>query len=71
MVLAHSKLLQGLPEHMYLLADAGYGLQPQILTPYRGVRYHLKEFAVGTGRPRTGKELFNLHHAKARNVVSG
>ncbi|GMF20621.1 unnamed protein product [Phytophthora fragariaefolia] len=69
MVLAHSKFLQNLPEHTYVLADAGNGLHHQVLTPYRGVRYHLKEFAEGTGRPLNGKELFNLRHAKARNVV--
>ncbi|GMF50963.1 unnamed protein product [Phytophthora fragariaefolia] len=69
MVLAHSKLLQQLPQRMYVLADAGYALHSQVLTPHRGVRYHLKEFAEGTGRPRTEKELFNLRHAKSRNVV--
>ncbi|KAE9075851.1 hypothetical protein PF006_g28247, partial [Phytophthora fragariae] len=69
MVLAHSNFLQVLPDHVYVLADAGYAFHPQILTPYRGVRYHLKEFAEGTGRPQTAKELFNVRHAKARNVV--
>jgi len=69
MVLTHSNFLQELPERMYVLADAGYALHPQVLTPYRGVRYHLKEFAEGTGRPQTAKEFFNLRHAKARNVV--
>ncbi|KAG2783843.1 hypothetical protein Pcac1_g6557 [Phytophthora cactorum] len=46
---------------MYVLVDAGYALHPKELTPYRGVRYHLKEFREGTGRPQTEKELFNLH----------
>ncbi|GMF53665.1 unnamed protein product [Phytophthora fragariaefolia] len=31
--------------------------------------YHLKEWAVESGRPTTAKELYNLRHAKARNVV--
>ncbi|GMF44455.1 unnamed protein product [Phytophthora fragariaefolia] len=51
------------------IADAGYALQPQALTPYRGVLYHLKEWAAESGRPKTAKELYNLSHAKARNVV--
>lgn len=34
-----------MPEDRYYLADAGYGLTMHFLTPYRGVRYHLKEFA--------------------------
>ena len=69
MVLAHSQLLQKIPDHHYVIADAGYALQPQVLTPYRRVRYHLKEWGEGSGRPKTAKELYNLRHAKARNVV--
>jgi hypothetical protein len=53
----------------YYLADAGYGLTPHFLTPYRGVRYHLKEFAQGKQRPENAKELFNLRHASLRNAV--
>ncbi|KAF4042739.1 DDE superfamily endonuclease [Phytophthora infestans] len=40
-----------------------------VLAPYRGVRYHLKEWSKASGRPKNGKELFNLRHSKARNVV--
>lgn len=43
---------QGLriPEKHHLLADAGYGLDSRLVTPYRGVRYHLKEWArAGNG----------------------
>jgi hypothetical protein len=69
MVLARSEVLQDIREHHYVIADAGYALQPQVLTPYRGVRYHLKEWAAESGRPKTAKELYNLRHAKARNVV--
>jgi hypothetical protein len=40
------------------------------LTPYRGVRYHLKEWAqVPNARPTTYKELFNLRHSSLRNVI--
>lgn len=33
------------PEGKYYLADAGYGLRKGFLTPYQGVRYHLREQA--------------------------
>ncbi|KAF4028775.1 DDE superfamily endonuclease [Phytophthora infestans] len=69
MVLARSELLQLTGHGMYVLADAGYALHPKVLTPFRGVRYHLKEFAEGFERPRMAKELFNWRHAKARNAV--
>jgi hypothetical protein len=34
-----------IPPGKYFLADAGYPLRPQLLTPYRNVRYHLAEWA--------------------------
>jgi hypothetical protein len=43
-----------IPENNYL-ADAGYRISPQFLTPYCGVRYHLKEWALGTVRPAAAK----------------
>lgn len=39
-----------LPEGKYLLADAGFGDSPMLLTPYRGVRYHLREWGVARQR---------------------
>ena len=51
----------------YYLGDAGYGLSEHVLTPYRGVRYHLKEFDVDG--PQNAKELFNLRHSSLRNVI--
>lgn len=33
-----------IPAGYYYLGDAGYGLAPWLLTPYRGVRYHLREW---------------------------
>jgi len=32
-----------IPEGKYYLGDAGYALKKGCLTPYRGVRYHLRE----------------------------
>lgn len=34
-------------EGHYYLADAGFGLSGSLLTPYRGVRYHVREWAEG------------------------
>jgi len=39
-----------IPNGKYYLADAGYGLSTKILTPYRGVRYHLNEQARANAR---------------------
>ena len=36
-----------IPPGRYLLGDAGFGLSMEVLTPYRGVRYHLKEWDQG------------------------
>jgi hypothetical protein len=35
-----------IPEGKYLLADAGFGMCDSLLIPYRGIRYHLAEWAV-------------------------
>jgi hypothetical protein len=58
-----------IPQGKYYVADAGYGLSNAILTPYRGVRYHLKEWSKGTDKPMNAKELFNLRHAQLRNCI--
>ncbi|KAL0451546.1 UNVERIFIED_CONTAM: hypothetical protein Slati_1132700 [Sesamum latifolium] len=39
------------------------------LTPYSGVRYHLREWDRGKDGPRNKQELFNLKHSSARNVI--
>ncbi|PPD90763.1 hypothetical protein GOBAR_DD12308 [Gossypium barbadense] len=56
-----------IPEGKYYLADAGYGIRNGYITPYRGVRYHLKEFRVQG--PKNAKELFNLRHSSLRIMV--
>lgn len=38
-----------------------------LITPYRCVRYHLKEYS--TRPPENAKELFNLRHASLRNAI--
>jgi len=63
--------LKGFPHipHKFYLGDAGYALSTQVLTPYRGIRYHLKEWVAGRQRPQNKEELFNLRHSSLRNVV--
>ena len=36
-----------IPKGKFYLGDAGYGISPECLTPYRGIRYHLREQVVG------------------------
>ncbi|KAJ4771493.1 nuclease [Rhynchospora pubera] len=38
-----------------------------LITPYRGTRYHLKEYSRNP--PRNPQELFNLRHASLRNAI--
>ncbi|KAH1031795.1 hypothetical protein J1N35_043969 [Gossypium stocksii] len=61
--------LRGLriPKGKYYLADAGYGIRNGCITPYRGVRYHLKEFS--DQGPENAKELFNLRHSSLRITI--
>ncbi|KAK7364679.1 hypothetical protein VNO80_13420 [Phaseolus coccineus] len=56
-----------IPEGKYYLGDAGFMLKQNIITPYRGVRYHLKEYS--RRGPQNAKELFNLRHSSLRNVI--
>ncbi|XP_057445094.1 protein ALP1-like [Lotus japonicus] len=56
-----------IPNGKYFLVDAGYTNGPGFLAPYRGTRYHLNEWIGNT--PQNYKELFNLRHASARNVI--
>lgn len=53
----------------YYLCDNGYTNCDGFLAPYRNVRYHLKEWGTGNSAPRNAKELFNMRHASARNVI--
>nr|KAJ0198669.1 hypothetical protein LSAT_V11C600316300 [Lactuca sativa] len=48
--------------------DVGYTNGEGFLAPYRGQRYHLNNWRVGH-QPTTPKELFNMRHSSARNVI--
>ncbi|XP_014517225.1 putative nuclease HARBI1 [Vigna radiata var. radiata] len=56
-----------IPQGKYYLSDAGFMLKSTVLTPYRGVRYHIKEY---TRRgPQNAHKLFNHRHSSLRNVI--
>uniref|UniRef100_A0A453N9A2 DDE Tnp4 domain-containing protein n=1 Tax=Aegilops tauschii subsp. strangulata TaxID=200361 RepID=A0A453N9A2_AEGTS len=57
------------PHGRYYLADVGYTNGPGFLAPFRSTRYHLKEWASSQQQPQNAKELYNLRHSRARNVV--
>ncbi|KAG8498975.1 hypothetical protein CXB51_005386 [Gossypium anomalum] len=56
-----------IPEGKYYLPDAGYGTRNGYITPYRGVRYHLKEFS--DQGPENTKEVFNLRHSSLQIAI--
>ncbi|XP_020263332.1 uncharacterized protein LOC109839313 [Asparagus officinalis] len=51
----------------YYLCDAGYTTMPGFISPYHGVRYHLKEQIGRT--PKNRRELFNLRHSSLRSKI--
>ncbi|XP_057760796.1 uncharacterized protein LOC130981201 [Arachis stenosperma] len=53
----------------YYLVDAGYTNGPGFLAPYRGTRYHVREWAQGACAPRNYQEYFNRVHSSARNII--
>jgi len=58
-----------IPSEKYYLVDVGYTNGPGFLAPYRSTRYHLNEWAAQGNNPSNAKELFNLRHSTARNVI--
>ncbi|GAV56836.1 LOW QUALITY PROTEIN: DDE_4 domain-containing protein, partial [Cephalotus follicularis] len=56
------------PTGKFYLGDVGYGVRPGIISPYRGVRYHLNEFSKERS-PENEKELFNLRHSFLRTTI--
>lgn len=51
----------------FLLVDVGYAVRPRFLPPFRGTRYHLREY--GNNRPQNPRELFNLRHSSLRVTI--
>nr|XP_025615054.1 protein ALP1-like isoform X4 [Arachis hypogaea]XP_025615055.1 protein ALP1-like isoform X4 [Arachis hypogaea] len=58
-----------IPHGNYYLFDAGYTNGPGFLAPYRGTRYHIREWAQGARAPRNYQEYFNRVHSSARNII--
>uniref|UniRef100_A0A3Q7I2A1 DDE Tnp4 domain-containing protein n=1 Tax=Solanum lycopersicum TaxID=4081 RepID=A0A3Q7I2A1_SOLLC len=53
----------------YYLCDGGYTNGKGFLSPYRGYRYWLKDWRRDNPSPRCKEDLFNMRHARARNVI--
>ncbi|XP_020242760.1 uncharacterized protein LOC109820976 [Asparagus officinalis] len=51
----------------YYLCDAGYPTMQGFISPYQGVRYHLKEHSGKT--PKNRRKLFNLRHSSLRSKI--
>lgn len=56
-----------IPHDKYYLGDAGFPMMSGLIPPYKGERYHLKEYSHDP--PRTHRELFNLRHSYLRNAI--
>ncbi|KAK0605992.1 hypothetical protein LWI29_032923 [Acer saccharum] len=65
---AHRRLRLGLLSHAYT-TEPGYTNGQGFLAPYRGIRYHLQEWADFDRAPRNHKEYFNMKHSQARNII--
>jgi hypothetical protein len=52
----------------FYVVDARYACRPGFLLPYRGNRYHLKDYG-GRNYPTNPRELFNLRHSSLRVIV--
>ncbi|KAL6541945.1 hypothetical protein OROGR_011431 [Orobanche gracilis] len=57
------------PTGSYYLCDSGYSNCEGFLAPYRGFRYHLREWEASQRVAQNYQEYFNMKHAKARNVI--
>ena len=53
----------------YYVVDYGYINMNGFLTPYRGYRYHLRDYKGPDRAPKGPQELFNYRHLSLRNVI--
>ncbi|XP_026398758.1 uncharacterized protein LOC113294584 [Papaver somniferum] len=56
-------------EGKYYVVDSAYTNMPGFLTPYRGERYHLRDFRGRSRQANGPMELFNHRHSSLRNVI--
>ncbi|XP_012829800.1 PREDICTED: uncharacterized protein LOC105950959 [Erythranthe guttata] len=66
---ADSRVLRDAVMRNYYLCDGGYMNTTGFLTPYWGIRYHLKELGEGRAAPQNPQEYFNMKHSRAKNVI--
>ncbi|XP_023732696.1 uncharacterized protein LOC111880503 [Lactuca sativa] len=75
-IASHSRIIKNvftredkllIPSGRYCLVDAGLPHTSKLMAPYRGVRYHLKEYSMRA--PHNSKELFNLCHVSLHNTI--
>ncbi|KAG8382955.1 hypothetical protein BUALT_Bualt05G0133800 [Buddleja alternifolia] len=57
------------PQGTYYFCDNGYANEDGFLTPFKGIRYHLKDWGERSLTPQHHHEYFNMYHSKARNVI--
>ncbi|KAH0649252.1 hypothetical protein KY285_034500 [Solanum tuberosum] len=57
------------PQGNYYLCDGGNTNGNSFMFPYRGYRYWIKDWQGNNLSPRCREELFNMKHARARNVI--
>ncbi|XP_042055891.1 uncharacterized protein LOC121800386 [Salvia splendens] len=57
------------PKGNYYLCDNGYANNNGFLTPYKAIRYHFKDWGPIAEMPQNPKEIFNMRHTRARNVI--
>ncbi|KAL8492975.1 hypothetical protein ACS0TY_024252 [Phlomoides rotata] len=57
------------PTGNYYLCNNGYKNFEGFLSPYKGCRYHLKEWGPASDQPTNHHEHLNMRHTRARNVI--
>lgn len=53
----------------YYLCDNGYANSDGFLTPFKGVRFHIKEWGPANEAPQSPRVIFNMRHTRACNVI--
>ncbi|GJR25997.1 putative nuclease HARBI1 [Tanacetum coccineum] len=56
-----------IPNGKFYLVSGGLPHRSTLIAPFRGVRYHLKEYS--NRAPQNPRELFNLRYASLRNTI--
>ena len=57
------------PSGKYFLADAGFASCRELLVPYRGVRYHLREWAAAGKRYAVYLDVYSMYLHYAAQII--